>query len=222
MSFSRNTVQRLLSELRPLTFGLLVAGIVFGGGYYVSQRLYKPQEAAVDLAQYSSERYKLSVKYPAGWKSRESTEEEGTKFVLFSRPSAADGSDMEQRFTGQLLVDVFETAEGQEDIDEEAFFARINSNIDTTLVGKPEGSEDNEEYSELITKSDITIDSHRALRADVAITNYDGFAGEKGNGTVVFVFAGPRKQVTLLFESHSSDQANLKKVDEILGSFKLL
>lgn len=206
-------IQKLLALIGAIAIVFVIAGLFKSDS---TPPTNTSNDATSELTSYSSQRHSLSLLYPSSWTPRETLETDLAQNIVFTKPTQEANKD----FSGQLLVDIFSATSPEQEVQQTEFFEKIGNNIQNTL-GKPQGAENDEEYANTTSRVDTTIGGYRATTVLVDINNYDNIQGETGNGLVAFIYVSPKKQITLLYEGHSSDVHTAALLDEIIDSFQI-
>lgn len=203
---------------KPVKLAAVIIGglVVLGGVAFAVMTLLG---GGVAMTDYSSERMKIAVQHPEGWDVNESSEDiESYMYVTFQEPTDLEDDSEESKYEAEISINISEAQSEFSEIEEDEFFQAIEENVKDNL-GKQEGMEDGEEYGELRSSNEITVDGYRALRIDVDIVNFEDDEGQMGEGSIVFVYVDKDTQITLIYEGHSSDSKFFKAFDTTVSSF---
>lgn len=178
-------------------------------------------EAHVSLIDYTNEELGFSIKHPEGWLPTENNTEVMQLVSFDEQTDVNDTSDPYRSFPAQILVDIQQAPTPETELEADAFFDLIETNVEANL-GQQDPEDFTAEYAELISKEEIEVDGYRAMRITVDIFNFESSPGENGHGVLVFVHVSPSKQVTLLYEGHSSDDDVYNDFHSVIDSFDLM
>ncbi len=209
---------------KQLLIGFIGVMVVIGGAYLAIQNLDKNGEArvakaSIDFKTHVSEKFGISVKYPANWDATES-DDDLTKTISFDEKIDPNSTDEIAKLPAQILVDIQEAGKESAKFKEDEFFGSLETNLQKNL-GKQQGAAEDAEFAELISKEKIKVDGFNAYKVSVKINNYEGKTGEVGHGKLLFVFVNESKQVTLLYEGHTSDDNIYENFDAIIESLDI-
>ena len=210
------------SAMRQFSWLMIGVALMLGVGFFIIQSLdTQPNEQELTLTEFTSEALGFSIQHPEGWLATESDPELARVVSFDEQTDPNDTSDPYRSLPAQVLVDIQQASSPESEFEEAAFFELIETNIEASL-GQDENSDPTTEYAELIAKEEITVDGYSALRVTVDIFNFENTPGENGHGVLTFIYVSPSKQVTLLYEGHSSDDAIYNQFHTIIESFDLV
>lgn len=171
------------------------------------------------LADYSSERFGTSLKYPANWSVDETSEDlPGAKTVTFTE-TAGDSSDESSKYLAVMKVSITELASDEAKRSEQKYFELYEGLAEAT-VGTREGDDDSAQYiSEVVSIVEGEVAGYPARKITRNIANYLNTQGETGQLVSIYVFVDESTQIEIRFEAHSSDAVYGVEFDSLISSF---